>query len=206
MDGSFRENWDEFTWSREIRKDELRIAGYFRALVKCLDLPGEEELIFSNLMSHPEMVPTGVTDPNKLLNNGFDSAEEDEDWDGERREARRSSSFDAGSRLENLALEWNIFAASRLSVKHTQLALAVTCAFGKVLSRIYNYEDVEDNSESTALQIGLLKRLLADLNELLRAFDDFKTATDCEHIELEKFFPVVCQIRESVIGRLKNIK
>ncbi|MBR2935199.1 MAG: hypothetical protein IKB79_06440, partial [Oscillospiraceae bacterium] len=42
-------------------------AGYFHALKTCLDLPGEEEMIFKRLMSQPELVPTGVRDPLRTL-------------------------------------------------------------------------------------------------------------------------------------------
>ena len=38
------ENWNEFQWENEIRRDERRISCYFRELPACLDLPGEEEM------------------------------------------------------------------------------------------------------------------------------------------------------------------
>lgn len=53
------ESWNEFQWEKEIRRDERRISCYFRELPGCLDLPGEEEMIFSTLLSSPDLVPTG---------------------------------------------------------------------------------------------------------------------------------------------------
>ena len=55
-----QDNWNEFQWEHEIRRDERRISCYYRELPACLDLPGEEEMIFSSLLSRPDLVP--ITD------------------------------------------------------------------------------------------------------------------------------------------------
>ena len=54
-----QDNWNEFQWENEIRRDERRISCYFRELPACLDLPGEEAMIFDSLASRPDLVPTG---------------------------------------------------------------------------------------------------------------------------------------------------
>ncbi|MBE6367588.1 MAG: hypothetical protein E7052_06735 [Lentisphaerae bacterium] len=204
MDWSFRKNWDEYTWSAEIRKDEQRIAGYFRALPNCLDLPGEDELIFTKLMSQPELVPTGVSDPQRMLRNEFDYSEEEaEEWDAERREARRRSNFEPSKRLENLAAEWNLLAASQLEKVDLKLILAVTCAFGKLLSRIYNFEETEESDETLALRISLLKRMLTDLNEVLK---EFKALPESAWFCLADFFEALSIVREQILDKLNDLR
>ncbi len=206
MDWSFRQNWDEFTWSKEIRKDELRIAGYFRTLPSCLDLPGEDEMIFKKLMTQPEMVPTGVTDPQRQLKNEFEQAEEDADWDEERRENRRRNAFDAARRVENLAREWNLLAASRFDWNSMPEVLAVCCSLGKLLSRIYNFEETDDADDTLTLRISLLKRMLADLNEAVQVLDDFSNKYDSEAERIEEIRKVLAFVRESILDKLKTLR
>ena len=88
------DRWDEFTWAREIRKDELRISGYFRALPERLDLPDEDDLIFKELMSQSELVPSGPGDAATLMQEAMDP-EEALLWEEERREARRNCKFES---------------------------------------------------------------------------------------------------------------
>ena len=205
MDWSFRENWDEYSWAREIRKDELRIAGYFRTLPGCLDLPGEDEMIFKRLMSQPEMVPTGVTDPNTILRGQFDCSEDEIDEE-ELKENRRRNNFEATRRLENLAVEWNLLAAARFPEKSMGDILSVTCAFGKVLSRGYNFEDTEDAADTLALRISLLKYMLADLNDLAEAVKNTAVKYELPSIEQGNFFNTLALVREIILDRLKKLR
>ena len=109
MDWSFRNNWDEFEWEKEIRKDELRIARYFKTLPGCLDLPGEDDMIFRRLMEQPELVPSGVRDPHRISMFDFEN-NDDEDFTDDSR-SRRRNAFEGLRRLENLAAEWNLLVA-----------------------------------------------------------------------------------------------
>lgn len=205
MDWSFREKWDEFTWAREIRKDELRIAGYFRTLPSCLDLPEEDEMIFKRLMAQPEMVPTGVSDPVRTLRSEFELSDEEWEEDAEqRRENRRRNNFDAARMIENLAEEWVAFSAFTLPQENTNAILKITCAFGKVLSRIYNFEDTDDAPDTLALRTALLKYILSDLNELAAVLDEFKKEYSFE--AAEDFFNTLSVVRESVLDRLKQLR
>ena len=205
MDWSFREKWDEFAWAREIRKDELRISGYFRALTGCLDLPGEDELIFKHLMAQPEMVPTGVSDPVRSLRSEFELSEEEwEEEAAQRRENRRRNNFEAARRIENLTLEWNAFAAVYLDQKQIKTVLQINCALGKLLSRIYNFADTEDAPDTLALRVALLKYMLSDLNELLSVFESFKSEN--AFADAEDFFNTVTLVRENIIDKLRSLQ
>ena len=60
--------WNEFQWEEEIRRDERRICGYFHELPSCLDLPGEEEMIYEKLFSQVDIceenlhIPSGAAE------------------------------------------------------------------------------------------------------------------------------------------------
>ena len=206
MDWSFREKWDEYTWSKEIRKDELRIAGYFRALKSCIDLPGEEEMIFKRLMSQPELVPTGVSDPLRTLKLEMEQWEEDPE-ENSSLENRRRNSFESARRVEKLVVEWNLLAAAHVSFDHNKKVLAVTCGFGKLLSRVYNFMDTEESAGTLALRISLLKHALADLNELMQSLVNF-SGGDLLDIPVdfsEKFFTPLAFVRELIIDKLKEL-
>ncbi len=206
MDWSFREKWDEYTWSKEIRKDELRIAGYFRALKSCLDLPGEEEMIFKRLMSQPDLVPTGVSDPLRTLKLEMEQWQDDPE-ENTTIENRRRSLFEPARRVEKLVMEWNLLAAAHISCEHNQKVLAVTCSFGKLLSRIYNFVDTDDSPETLTLRRSLLKHALGDLNELMQSLGTFANGdwVDIQVDFAEKFFTPLAFVWELVIDKLKDL-
>ena len=205
MDWSFRQNWDEYTWAKEIRKDELRISGYFRTLPRCLDLPGEEEMIFMKLMSQPELVPTGVSDPQRQLRSEWEG-EDDDDWNEDEVKRNRNSN-ELSRRVENLAVEWNVTAVSQFQQASLSDVMTVTCAFGKLLSRIYNFESTDEADDTMALRVALLKRILMDLNELLQCLEQFgQELTSNGSGSCGEFFDPLTLVRESVIDRLSALR
>lgn len=155
------ENWNEFQWENEIRRDERRISCYFRELPACLDLPGEEEMIFDSLASRPDLVPTGSSP--EALRGWFHQNDEDEDFD-ESDDTRRPGS-DIVDRIDHLAAEWNVAAACRLRSNLDLPGLGVCCAYAKLLARTADFLDTADQERGLKLSLG--KRALADLNELV---------------------------------------
>ena len=205
MDWNFRNNWDEFAWERELRKDELRISRYFKTLPGCLDLPGEDEMIFRNLMAQPELVPTGVRDPRHISMFGFQEGDGDEDFGED--PVRRRGNFEALRRLEALASDWNLLVASELDDRSFREALAVTCAFGKLLARILNLSDIEEVPETVPLRISLAKRILADINELSIRLEDFRKKEYLADHLLARFLEQMTYLREAaldLLGMLRN--
>ena len=205
MDWSFREKWDEYTWSKEIRKDELRIAGYFRALKNRLDLPGEEDMIFKQLMSQPELVPSGVKDPLRTLKLEMEELEEEAEG-GAAWEKRFRNPFNAAVKIEKSVAEWNLLAAANMPL--SPKVLAVTCAFGKLLSRMYNFMETDEEPETLALRKSLLKHMLHDLNGILTLLRDFNERSyDGSVADLFKeFFPALAAVREEILDKLKALK
>lgn len=205
MDWSFRNNWDENAWCREIRKDELRISGYFRALIGCLDLPGEDDMIFKRLMSQPELVPTGVTDPYRTLKNEMEAWEEENELDDEARENRRAHTMDVSRRVRKLAIEWNLLAAADWGKYSAGELLKITCAFGKLLSRLYNLEETDIEPETLNLRISLLKYSLADLNTLVESIIDFQNNSN-NNILPERFVEPLAFVRENLLDRMRELR
>ncbi len=168
-------DWNEFQWEAEIRKDELRISRYFTALAGCLDLPGEEDLIYRRLMAQPELVPTGVDANHADMRDIFgglafhEEDEEEADWDAAG-DWRRKPGAEACRRVEYMAGEWNAMAAGLDVPEPMTEALAVSCLFGRLLSRVYNLTD-DPGDTPPPLRVSLLKRVLADINDVLGALE-----------------------------------
>lgn len=158
------ENWNEFQWEREIRRDERRISCYFRELPGCLDLPGEEDMIFSSLLSRPDLVPTGGNPDS--LRFWQRPEEDDEEYDDADESPRRRPGAEIVDEIDRLATEWNVCCASTLRSNLDLHGLGIVCAFGKLLARAADFVDT-DAETARGLKISLGKRTLADLNELV---------------------------------------
>lgn len=158
----YEENWNEFQWEREIRRDERRISCYFRELPGCLDLPGEEDMIFSSLLSRPDLVPTGGN-PDSLR--FWQKPEEEEDDEIEADDPPRRPGAEIVDEIDRLATEWNVCCASLLRSNLDLHGLGIVCAFGKLLARVADFIDADEET-ARGLKISLGKRALADLNEL----------------------------------------
>lgn len=193
------EHWNEFQWENEIRRDERRISCYYRELPECLDLPGEEDMIFDSLLSHPDLVPTGGS-ADSLRSWCQDSDEDDEPpFDGNDR--RPGSELVAA--LDRLAAEWNVLAVSRLRSTLEPAGLAVGCAFGKLLARVADFVDTVDPADR-ALRISLGKRSLADLNDLTGALRQLQERQRSAASEIELIVEPLSHMREQLLDLLAD--
>lgn len=153
-------NRSEFDWEREIRRDENRISRYYRELIYCLDLPGEEEIINEQL-SGRSSAPVPVGEFGDVLRNRrfFDDDEEDEN-------APPRQYSPLVNRIDRLAAEWCALCASILDARlFVPGGMGVACAYAKLLARVADFTDADPVRES-ALRTSLIKRALSDLNEL----------------------------------------
>lgn len=162
-------NRSEFDWEREIRRDERRISRYYRELMYCLDLPGEEEIIDEQLSGRccSDPVPAG-SGGDILRNRRFFDREDDEDDDN----AAPRQYSPLVSRIDRLAAEWCAVCASVLDDRlFVPGGLGVACAYAKLLARVADFSDADPEKERT-LRTSLVKRALADLNELAGALGE----------------------------------
>ncbi len=157
------QNWNEFQWEREIRRDERRISCYFRELALCLDLPGEDNIIFDNLMSQPGLVPAGADPDHWRI---WDSMEENGDGEEDGDTRKRRPGDELVEQTDKLACEWNVIFASRLQERYRKAGLGTACAFGKLITRLADFTDTDADDGFAGLKISLGKRALSDINEL----------------------------------------
>ncbi len=165
MAGQERHCWNEFQWEREIRRDERRISCYFRELALCLDLPGEEEMIFGNLMASPGLVPAGADQEHWRMWDAMDDGSGDDEENGAVQRKRRPGD-ELPEQIDRLACEWNVIFAAGLRPAYREAGLAVSCAFGKLLARISDFNDTGSTGDTAGLKISLGKRALQDINTL----------------------------------------
>ncbi len=196
-------SWDEFQWENEFRKDDHRIAGYYRALAGCLDLPGEDELIRGRMAQAEPVLAASYTVKDQRLNFD-DDAEDDEngqfssdvDW-------RFKPGAEACRRVEDMAASWNRFASS-FSGSHMPEVLAVSCRFGSLLEKVYA---LADNSEApAALRISTVKRILASVNDLLGCLNTYTVSPHKNNKELADILIQLQFFREAAVDSLDALR
>ena len=196
------QHWDEFRWEEEIRRDERRISGYFRELAGCLDLPEEEELIYGQLSSQPDLVP--LPDAGESWRECFGSNDDEDEEFPERLANNRTVESSTVEELDMLCAEWNIFIAVKLPEVFYFRALGCSCAFAKLLARAADF--LEPDQDSKALQLSLGKRALRDLNETV---DLLSGVAECHEFFREKVTMLISrlgEIRERLIFKLDSLR
>lgn len=155
-----RNDWNEFQWENEIRRDEQRINHYFRELPCCIDLPGEEDYIMKKLAGMPDLVPSQGNDSFFYFND--DDDEVDEFFPGEWHHKKGAELY---TQIMTISRQWNSLLASQMTGSELKKGLAATCLFGKLASRIIDIFNTEEGMHG--LKLGLLKRMLSELNALV---------------------------------------
>ncbi len=157
-----RDNWSELQWEMEIRRDERRINRYFRELSNCIDLPGEEELIFSELASHPDLIPKGVSAEDMRLGSRFDDDDDEESGAAE-------SSIPQGDHIQlvdHLTVSWALACAAETTPAAWQKGIGVSCCLAKLMSRIIDFNDAGDDDVQNLHQ-SLGRRIICDIDDTL---------------------------------------
>ncbi len=172
-----RRNWDEYQWEKEIRRDERRISSYLRELSGCLDLPGEEEMIFNRLAADRDIIPVGAT-ADSIRSWCYSGLDENRDSE-EAADARPGK--DMVDFLDFLAAEWNFFISGIFEAGFSGAALGVSCSYAKLLARAIDFVESDPVSE-LQLKLSLGKRMLADLNELIAMLKKFRKTTEKEAV------------------------
>ncbi len=211
------ENWTEFEWELELRKDDARVSAYIEDLPKFIDLPDEDGIIMRRMKKRPELTPSNGDWEN--LGPVPYSDDDDGDWSNAADDAPGSSSQDDDRREDSddwqnadggkvyhscslLARDWVVFSSCRTTPELREPIMAVTCRYGKILAR--SADLVEMSLESLApdddslpavpnLRIAVCKRLLGELNKLLCELDSLAARN-------ADFIPCVNAHRESILG------
>lgn len=200
------QHWDEFHWEEEIRRDERRISGYFRELASCLDLPCEEELIYDQLASQTDLVPS--SDAAESLYNWLNGNEEDADDEcaGESRNRRRTVEAATVDELDMLCSEWNILISVPMPEAVLFAALGTSCAFAKLLARAADFFEPAPGEYTPALLLSLGKRTLRDLNDTAARISGFASCNSCFRDKCSELVNRLAEIRERIICRLEQLR
>ncbi len=156
---------NEFQWEQELRREDCRISCYFRELPLCLDLPGEDEMIFENMQSYPGLIPAGASPGQWRIWDEPDFehfCEEDAEQDFLQQRGMPSEWI---LRLDRMQVAWNMLAARVTDDEMIRIFLAVSCAFGKTMVHFSDFEETV-LPELRPLKICLGKRTLEDIGEL----------------------------------------
>ncbi len=167
-------SWNEYEWECEIRRDELRISRYFQALPRYLDLPGEDEVIYSKLSAQAELAPVRENSyPWQFLKGEGEDQENEMSEEEVISSLRLNQGFDLFQMLEAAVREWNAFSCFNFdSLPRIKFGLYVAAVYGKMLSRVYNFVEIGNDQSAAALKASLIKRVLAELNVLIGIFAD----------------------------------
>ncbi len=206
MPGSLKDNWDEFDWEKELRKDDERVAAYMDELPRYIDLPSEDAVIMKHLKEKPGLVPPDGDYAGTFLDNIFEEdieseADFTEDW----QKKDGAEFYIAASRLSRL---WAQFYAVQTDPRFTIPAIRILCLYGKIMARSGDLIDMADD-DYVPLRIALVKRLLADVNDLMGMFtslrETFPDEVDC--VETADFhFEGLLTFREKLFSLLKKYR
>ena len=206
MPGSLKDNWDEFDWEKELRKDDERVAAYMDELPRYIDLPSEDAVIMKHLKEKPGLVPPDGDYNGTFLDNIFeDDFESEDDFTEDWQKKDGAEFYIAASRLSRL---WAQFFALQSDPKITVPAIKILCLYGKIMARSGDLIDMADD-DYVPLRIALVKRLLADVNELMGLFSSIReTFPDSEECsECADFhFEGLMTFREKLFTLLKKYR
>ena len=193
--------WNEADWEKEICRDEGRINRYFHDLPVCIDLPDEEEFIFADIASIPELIPGNTTSEEwKKLRRFEDGPDSEEDDSFE----QCKSDDECIALLDKLSVNWSLLAVDKLDRQLWLKSAGITCGFAKLISSVENFNAADKNAE-LALKKILGKRMLKDLDML----SDLLSATGAvqksiQH-ETESFANSLARLRALLENRLAEL-
>ena len=193
--------WSEGDWEKEICRDEGRINRYFHDLPVCIDLPDEEEFIFADIASIPELIPGNTTSEEwkklRRFEDGPDSGEEDT-------LEQFKSDDECIVLLDKLSVKWSILSVDKLDRQLWLKSAGITCGFAKLISSVENFNAADKNAE-LALKKILGKRMLKDLDMLSGLLSAAGAVQESIHDEMESFTDSLARLRTLLENRLGEL-
>ena len=166
------ENWSEFDWERELRKDDDRISSYMNELSKFIDLPNEEDIILKSLQNHSKPIP-------QIMNLSFEQDEQSDDIDSFEDDMFSAGDWRNGGDsiiytiIEKMASQWSLYLASDIGAENQKQGMRILCYYGKILGRALDVLGVEAELPKN-LRIALCKRIASCINELIGELNTIK--------------------------------
>ena len=204
MPGSLKDHWNEFEWESELRKDDARVAAYLDELPRYIDLPAEDAVIMKQIQEKPGLVPADGDYSGTFLDNMFEPEEESgevdftEDW----QQKDGAEFFIAGGRLARL---WAQFFARETAPEVTRHGMRILCLYGKIMARSGDLIDMEED-DYVPLRIALVKRLLADVNELMGEFSVLSGLVPAVQEAADFHFENLLSFRDKLLDLLRKYR
>lgn len=221
MPSPLKEQWSEFDWERELRKDDERVNVYFRELPKYIDLPGEDEMIYRKIQRRRDIVPYGMDWPDQMPsrtdlkeNESPEAEAERKKWEDEWQKREGAAIYIACGRIARAM--GALFAEKTSDPQTENFVLQTQCLTGKIMARVTDILEM-DPEEMPALRIALCKRLHSDFNGIIGLVLESLPEKDAECVEIlifvrniamdcrEEVLRIMDHAREILAERDKNI-
>ena len=205
MPGFLRDQWDEFDWEKELKKDDARISAYMQELPLYIDLPGEDAVIMKHILDKPELVPMDVNKNTYLAEMFNPSADEEEETDLSDDWQKRDGApfFMAAGRLARL---WALhFATIQSSPAATESSMKILCYYGKICAQCADLIEMEEE-EFPKLKLAIVKRLFADLNALMGELRHYAESFPNQTQKTDFHFDQLMNFREKLFALLHKYR
>jgi len=200
----FYDDWNEYNWETELRKDDARIAEYIKTIPHFVDLPGEEDILLKRLQSNPKLVSqTSEWLAKKELNDDAFMVDEDlffsDDW-------KKREGANIYIEFEKLAAIWNVFFISEINnPENIKISLKITCLYGKLIARTADIVDLSENNISF-LKIAITKRIVFGINELIGELINLQSLSKTNLKIIESHTSHLQIVREKAIDYILDLR
>ncbi len=154
--------WDEFKWESIFREEDQCISTYMRELPRYIDLPDEEEILYSRIKKMQKSLPEANELYDMLFQCNCEECEDDfllpEDW-------RNMKGADIYRKVLELSLTWTKLYSASFRREIMNCGLRGICLYGVLLSRIVGVMEVPPDMPS--LVIANCKRLNSIINDIV---------------------------------------
>lgn len=211
MPSPLKEQWSEFDWEQELRKDDERVNVYFRELPKYIDLPGEDEMIYQKIQRRRDIAPHGTDWPDQMPARPQPGEQESPEmeaerkkWESEWQKREGAAVYIACGRIARAL--GALFAEKTSDAQNENFILQAQCLTGKIMARITDILEM-DPEEMPALRIALCKRLNSDFSEILGLVLDEIQSNDPESVEIRIFIRnIVMDCREEILHIMEHAR
>ena len=153
-------NWNEFSWEKELKKQEICVSKYISELDNYVDLPNESELVLKSLEKQ-KLLNANAINKSELF---FEEKDINESFFMESNENR--DNIKLFTRLGTLASEFNILLAKNKEPNVLISGLKIISLYGKLISNFLDFIDIEEDS-LPSLKAAISKRIIASVNIII---------------------------------------
>ena len=153
-------NWNEFSWEKELKKQEICVSKYISELDNYVDLPNESELVLKSLEKQ-KLLNANAINKSELF---FEEKDINESFFMESDENR--DNIKLFTRLGTLASEFNILLAKNKEPDVLISGLKIISLYGKLISNFLDFIDIEEDS-LPSLKAAISKRIIATVNIII---------------------------------------